>query len=235
MSAENNIISQIIRTTQLHPRVAILMSGKGSNADVVLANRNMYPNFEFNMVFADQPQSNAQKIAGKYGLGYHAIEFDKSVELRTAYFQRVSNLLRRQEIDFLIYAGFMRVASDFFVHEFPGVNMHPADLTIKGDDGKPKYRGMDALPMAISAGEGYVASTVYAVDIDVDCGFPIAVSKPYLTTQEDLLDIPALHERLKVEREHILYPQILSLLSQGRISVHDIPLSQVEVERLLQV
>ncbi len=233
MSTENDIISKIIRTTQQHPKVAILMSGKGSNADVILTNRNMYPNFEFNMVFTDQPQSNAQKIAEKYGLDYQTIEFDKSVRLRTAYFQRVSDLLRHKEIDFLVYAGFMRIASDFFVREFPGINMHPADLTIKGDNGKPKYRGMDALPMAISAGEGYVASTVYVVDVDVDCGFPIAVSKPYPTTQEDLLDIPALHERLKVEREHILYPQILSLLSQGRISIHDIPLSQVDVEGLL--
>lgn len=234
MATEDSIVSEVIRTTQQQPRVAILMSGRGSNAEAILTNRNKYQNLEFKTLFTDQSQSNARKIAEKYDLDYHAIEFDKSVESRSAYFQRVADFLRHKEVDFLIYAGFMRIASDFFVREFPGINMHPADLTIQGEGGKPKYRGIDALPMAISAGEDYVAATVHAVDVGVDCGSPIAISKHYPVTQEDLLDIAALHERLKVEREHILYPQILSLLSQGKISIQNIPLSQVEVERLLQ-
>lgn len=228
-----SIFNKVVRVTREEPKVSILMSGKGSNAEVILRNRDKYPNLQFTTIFTDQPGSNAIDIAKRYNLDYAALEFNKGQEDRNEYFQRVAQIFRNQTIDFAIYAGFMRIAPGRFVSEFPGINVHPSDLTIKNENGIPKYRGMDALLMSVREGEEYVASTAYVVEEAVDCGSPIAVSRYVPVTINDLDDIPGLHERLKHKGEHILFPQVLTLLSRGLISVDNTPLSSNEVERLL--
>lgn len=219
-----NLINRIFALYKQSPRIAILMSGKGSNADTLLNEAYRYPNLQFISICTDQKTSQAHVLSKKYGVEYFCLEGDVTSQvLREDYFHQLGNYLRSMDIDTLIYAGFMKISPSFFVNEFPGINVHPADLTIKNEHGKPKYVGMHAIHDAIQQGETYLASTAHVVDTEVDCGAAILVSK-HLSLEGRLVnDIPSVHEQLKVSCEHILFPTVLELMSKGLLSVDQVP------------
>jgi phosphoribosylglycinamide formyltransferase-1 len=142
-----------------------------------------------------------------------------------ALFRWLSSVLAESEIDLLLYAGFMRIAPSWFVERFPGINIHPADLTLM-DRGIPLYRGMQALDEAIEQKTVPIASSVHVVEADVDCGQVIAVSRDLAVTYSETVE--EVHGRLKREREHVLYPTVVSLLSRGLFSQLDLPARWVD-------
>ena len=123
----------------------------------------------------------------------------------------------------------MKIASAKFCESFPGVNVHPADLSMKAEDGIAKYRGMKALSL-MRTDVGYVSSTVHVVDIPFDSGSAIAVSEP---VWEGDLSAPdhEVHDMLQ-ERERIIYPRTLILLGRGVLLPSKIPYNHTEIEDL---
>ena len=224
--AQNHMLLERIRhTCQGTPRVAILMSGTGSNARRILEQRHRYPNFEFVAIATDRPLPHAYAMTLEFGLVHTLVVQWGSVHLKPKpFFDELTLHFRRMGIDFLIYAGFLRVTPKDFLTEFPGINIHPADLTILNDDGLPKYRGMNAVSSALNAGETYIASTIHVVEEAVDGGLVLAVSKHIPLLAEGVYDPHELQENLKHECEHTLYPQILALLSRGKITRDMLPL-----------
>lgn len=78
-------------------------------------------------------------------------------------------------MDYALLSGYMWYLTGNMISEFRTIqNVHPADLTIKKEDGKPKYVGDHAVHLAIKAGEKSTCSTIHIVTEDVDCG-PIVV------------------------------------------------------------
>lgn len=219
----NKLIERLITLYQGNPRVAILMSGKGSNAEAILKETNRYPNLKFVALCTDQTKSRALELSQAYQLEYFCLEGEvKTQENRHDYFMKLAEYLNAQSIDTLIYAGFMKISPAFFVKQFPGINVHPADLTICDSTGKPKYTGMNVIADAIRDNHSYIASSAHVVDSEVDCGQVIMVSNK-LVLQDDDKDIHGLHEKLKTHCEHRLYPFVLELLSQGRIRSNNLP------------
>jgi phosphoribosylglycinamide formyltransferase-1 len=216
------MIDQLLALFTQSPRIAILMSGQGSNAEAVLQNQKKYPNLQFITLCTDKKNSRAHELSQQYQLDYYCLE--KSVttpESRHEYFSTLTEYLHEQQIDALIYAGFMKIVPDFFLETFPGINVHPADLTIKDAVGKPKYIGMHAVKQAIEAGETYLASTAHVVSNEIDCGQPLMVSK-YLNISKTKSCTDA-HEQLKSHCEHLLLPRLLELMAQGKIMQEKLP------------
>ena len=208
-----------------HPRVAILMSGTGSNARKILEQRCLYPNLNVVAIGTDRPGFHSAHIARAFGLQWILVEQWGQIPFdREEFFKNLTYRLRALHVDFLIYAGFMKVSPKDFLNEFPGLNMHPADLTIVTQKGRPKYTGISAVSYAINAGESYIASTVHVVEETVDSGLIIAVSKHVPLVFQGLCDAHELQEKLKHAGEHTLYPQVLALLSRGKITQDMIPL-----------
>jgi folate-dependent phosphoribosylglycinamide formyltransferase PurN/NTP pyrophosphatase (non-canonical NTP hydrolase) len=221
---KSTLMERILELYKQSPRIALLMSGKGSNAEVILNNAQCYPNLNFVTICTDQKSSNASQLSKLYGLEYFCLEGNISGSSdRELYFKQLATYLHSLKIDTLIYAGFMKISPPFFVNEFPGINVHPADLTIKNIQNKPQYVGMHAIKNAVQDGETYLASTAHVVDTDVDCGSPIMISKPLSLTGRLTTDIGLLHEQLKVSCEHLLYPCVLELLSKGQLDVEKTP------------
>jgi folate-dependent phosphoribosylglycinamide formyltransferase PurN/NTP pyrophosphatase (non-canonical NTP hydrolase) len=217
-----SLLNQIIDIYGKNPRLAILMSGKGSNADVILSQAHRYSNLKFIAICSDNHKSNAYYLSQKYQLEYYANQASVTPFDRQAYFQELAAYLEKMEIDTLIYAGFMKISPTFFVKRFPGINVHPADLTLVGNDLKPKYLGMQAIANAVQH-ERYLASTAHIVDTEVDCGTPILVSK-HLSLEGRLINnMSLLHEQMKISCEHLLFPRVLELLSKGLISADQVP------------
>lgn len=117
----------------------------------------------------------------------------------------------------------MKIVPTFFLEMFPGINVHPSDLTITDNTGKPKYVGMNAIKDAVDNGEKYIASTAHVIATDVDCGKPMVVSRKFSLEGRNRQDLTTLHEQLKISCEHILYPRLLEMLSRGLLSAAEMP------------
>ena len=201
--------------------VAIFLSGKGSNALSILKNKHLYPNLIFKIIFTENPRSNGKEIAKKHNIKFkYSKWFGRSD--RDRYFKQVSCYLKTENIDLIVYAGFMKIVTKEFTDNFVGINIHPADLTILGVDDKPILTGMRALEHSLKY--GYICSTVHFVEADVDCGMPLAVSEYLMINKEKSLNTHELHERLKINQEHWLFPNILRIISDGSIMSYKLPI-----------
>ncbi len=199
------------------------MSGSGSNARTLLGNEQIRDLYDMSVVWTDNQHSNAAQLAGEFGLDVAVRHIDKFSDRadREAYFTKAQAELGRLGVQIVLYAGFMKIATPAFCEAMPGVNAHPADLTIVDPDTNvARYRGMRALPN-MRGDLGYVASTLHVVDTPVDTGSSIAVSSrvdclPAWSDEE-------CHAALKAH-EHQLYPTGLALLAGGTLAEGMLPL-----------
>lgn len=221
-----NIAQEVIELYPTRPSVAILMSGSGSNALAILRSPRVRDLYNINTLITDNGQSNAKSIAEENGLELienHVDSFRDRTH-RKEYFDGLSEILLGRGVQAAFYAGFMKISTPEFCESFPGVNVHPADLSIVGINGIAKYRGMNAMSQ-MRDDLGYVSSTVHVVDNPVDSGSAIALSgKVY--PKRDQLD-HELHAELKL-KEHYLYPKTLRLLGEGSVELELIPFVMVE-------
>lgn len=128
------------------------------------------------------------------------------------------------EVDLIFLAGYMRLLHSPLLKTFANkiINVHPADLTVKGDDGKPCYAGADAVYDALMAGETRTRSSVILIDEDVDTG-PILASGPWVPYNGDF---PVTFKRAahQQERQKALsdWPtcvKTLELIALGRLAI----------------
>jgi phosphoribosylglycinamide formyltransferase-1 len=164
--------------------------------------------------------SNATELGNQFNVPVVVHQERDSTKL----FAEISNTLQEFHIDLLIYAGFMKISPSWFVQRFPGINLHPADLTQVREDGTPKYTGMRAVQDAIADHVSSVSSTLHVVDTQADHGTPIAVSKPLELSGTGMENSSEVHERMKIHCEHIAYPHMLELLSKGEIIREKLPI-----------
>ena len=113
--------------------------------------------------------------------------------------------------DFIILAGFMRVLTPIFIAKFEGriLNIHPSLL--------PNYTGLNTHQRAIDAGEKWAGSTVHFATEELDAG-PMIMQGRVPIKREDTAERLAARV-LKIE--HQIYPEVLSLLSMGRLKYED--------------
>ena len=183
-------------------RTAIRMSGKGSNAIKILERfieqrDSDEVSFEPVLLFSDNPESNAAKIAEdfrkKHGLSLSLFvdpikEFYRQagcndlsdMTVRESYDKRHARMLNEFCVDFVAYAGYDWIATQPILRDFLTVNVHPGDLRVLDEDGRPKYRGLGWVPSAkaILNGENEVYTSVHMVIEKLDAGPIIAISDP---------------------------------------------------------
>src|SRR5687768_3164128 len=111
-------------------RIAILISGRGSNM-VALAGavqNGTIPNTEIAIVISDQPNAPGLAIAAERGIKALAIE--RAGRKREEHEREIISVLRKEQVDLICLAGYMRVLSPYFVDAFKGriVNIHPSLL-----------------------------------------------------------------------------------------------------------
>jgi phosphoribosylglycinamide formyltransferase 1 len=107
-------------------------------------------------------------------------------------------------------AGFMRIISPEFINTFRMriLNIHPALL--------PAFPGLHAQKQAVDYGVKVTGCTVHFVDEGVDTG-PIILQSPVSVLEGDSEE--TLSARI-LEQEHILYPQAIGLIAEGRIEIN---------------
>jgi formyltetrahydrofolate-dependent phosphoribosylglycinamide formyltransferase len=176
-------------------RVAILISGRGSNMRALVEQAK---NYEVVLVASNKPQAPGLEWARERGLDTWALD-SKGME-KEAYDRTLSAALEDHGAGTIALAGFMRILSPWFVEQWSGriVNIHPSLL--------PKYRGLDTHARAIAAGDSLAGCSVHLVTEELDAGEVLGqVSVPILKD-----DLPGTLEQRVLAAEHRLYPQVLN-------------------------
>jgi phosphoribosylglycinamide formyltransferase-1 len=193
-------------------RVAVLVSGSGTNLQVLLDDAAIRPHIA--LVLSDRPGIRALERATAAGIEAVVIEPGSG---REALSVAVADALTQRGIDLIVSAGYMRVLGSPVVDRWRDrwLNLHPALL--------PSFPGTHAVADALAAGVKVTGVTVHLVDAGVDTG-PIVLQEAIAIRPGD--DWDALEVRVH-EVEHRLLPRAVRALLQDRLVIHD---RSVEIE-----
>jgi phosphoribosylglycinamide formyltransferase-1 len=185
-------------------RLGILLSGRGSNFEAIARNvLNGALDCEIGFVFSNKPAAPGLALARSMGLQCDALEMHGTD--RAAYDTQVAALLKKNGVDVVCLAGYMRLLSGHFVSQFPQriLNIHPSLL--------PAFPGLDAQYQALVHGVKVTGCTVHFVDDGLDSG-PILLQAPVAVLDDDTVE--TLSRRILAE-EHRIYSEAIAWVARG--------------------
>ena len=185
--------------------VVILISGRGSNMEAILAAK--LP-IRVAAVISNRP--NAAGLATAKQLGIPTIAIDhKAFATRETFDAALGDAIATHTPHFVVLAGFMRVLGAAFIARFPNriLNIHPSLL--------PSFPGLHTHQRALEAGVKIHGATVHVVTPELDHG-PILAQAAVPVLPGDSED--ALAARV-LKQEHQIYPAVLKALADGRLRI----------------
>lgn len=190
-------------------RVAVLISGRGSNMEALVAAAGQ-PNYPaaIALVVSNRPEAPGLRFAARKGMPHVVIDHKAHAD-KAAFEAALDSALRGAGIDLVCLAGFMRLLSPAFVETWRDrvINIHPSLL--------PAFPGLHTHERALSAGVRLHGATVHFVRAETDQG-PIVAQGAVRVLPGD--DAGTLAARV-LEVEHRLYPLALRLVAGGRARV----------------
>jgi len=194
------------------PRVAILISGRGSNmmALVEAAGNPSYP-AEIALVISNQANATGLSRAKAAGIATALVEHAPFGSDRERFEGAMQEAIESRTADLICLAGFMRLLTPWFVKRWEGrmLNIHPALL--------PAFKGLDTHRRALCAGVKIHGATVHFVSAEMDSG-PIIAQGATVVRGDDTEQTLAARV---LEIEHRIYPMALGLLAAGRVQMVD--------------
>jgi len=96
----------------------------------------------------------------------------RDMSVRADFDRETAHELLALGIDLVVACGYLHILTKPLLDAFPDrvINIHDADLSIQGGDGRPRYRGLRSTREAILAGEPETRTTVHLVTSEVDVG-----------------------------------------------------------------
>ena len=177
--------------------IAIFISGTGSNLKNLI-NHSLKENskFKITLVISNNPKAKGLNYTKEFKIKKKIINYSniKNAE------KEILIELKKNKIDLICLAGFMKILSKNFIKNFKGkmINIHPSLL--------PKYRGLNTHQRAIDNKEKYSGCTVHYVNSKLDSG-KIILQKKVRILKNDTFK--RLSKRI-LKHEHILYPKALN-------------------------
>jgi phosphoribosylglycinamide formyltransferase 1 len=191
----------------MRKRVAVLISGRGSNLGALLAatRERSYP-AEIALVISNRADAVGLQRAKQAGIVTMVLDHATYIDRET--FERaLHEALEANQIAFVCLAGFMRLLTPWLVTRWQGrmLNVHPALL--------PAFKGLDTHARALAAGVKIHGATVHFVVPEMDSG-PIIAQGAVPVFDTDTTETLAARV---LEVEHQIYPLALRWLAEGRI------------------
>ena len=184
-------------------KIGVLLSGSGSNLqaiiDAIAAGRL---NAEIRVVISSRPDAYGLVRAKEAGIQTIALSKDVATEA-------IAAELVRAGCEYVVMAGYMRMVTDPILMAFPDrvLNLHPALL--------PSFKGAHAIQDAFEAGVKVTGVTVHFANAEYDKG-PIVAQRAVEVAEDDTLE--TLEEKIHAT-EHELYPYVLQLIAENRVTV----------------
>ena len=192
-------------------KLGVLGSGSGSNMQSIMdAIGAGTLDAEIKIVLSDVKDAYILERAAKGGIENAYLDCAPwKTKLEGEAEDRCISILKERGVDTVVLAGFMRIVKPKLLAAFPNrvLNIHPALL--------PAFPGVASWKQALDYGCKVAGVTVHFVDAGTDSG-PIIVQKAVPVLEDDTPE--TLHARIQVE-EHNAFPEALSLLAAGRLSV----------------
>lgn len=193
-------------------RVAVLISGRGSNLGALLlaARDPGYP-AAITLVLSNRPDAPGLALAAGTAAEAICIDHRPFGRNRAAHEAAIHLALTERGIELVCLAGYMRLLTPFLVEAWAGrmLNVHPSLL--------PAFPGLDTHARALAAGVKLHGCTVHLVTHEMDAG-PILAQAAVPVLPGD--DEPALAARV-LAQEHRLFPLALRLLAAGQDGASD--------------
>ncbi|WP_270297264.1 phosphoribosylglycinamide formyltransferase [Eggerthella sinensis] len=189
-------------------KIGVLLSGSGTNLQAIIDAAAQGLPVDIVKVISSRPDAYGIERARAAGIDVVALNRDVYADVEAAD-ARIVDELRAAGADYVVMAGYMRKVTPVMLDAFPDrvLNLHPALL--------PSFKGAHAIQEAFDAGVKVTGITVHFANEDYDKG-PIVAQRAVEVREDDTLD--TLEERIH-EAEHALYPEVLRLLAEGRVSV----------------
>lgn len=195
--------------TTAKKRVAILISGRGSNMrSLVEASRAPDCPYEVVVVISSRPDAAGLSWAKEQGIPALGLDH-KRYESRAHMEGQLQTVLSASRVDLVALAGFMRLMTPEFVAAWHNrmLNIHPSLL--------PSFKGLHTHERALEAGVRMAGCTVHLVRAEMDEG-PILGQAAVTVEDGDTPD--TLSERI-LRAEHKLYPAMLGAYAAGEITI----------------
>jgi len=189
--------------------LGILLSGRGSNFEAIAKNvaAGRIPEARIAVVISNREDAGGIETARRLGLT--ALVIPSKNRDRAEHDREVVAALRKNNVDLVCLAGYMRLLSPWFVQQFPRriLNIHPSLL--------PAFPGLEAQEQAVAYGVKVSGCTVHFVDEELDHG-AIVLQKavPVLDTDDE----HSLAARI-LEQEHIAYSEAINVVLQGKFEI----------------
>ena len=177
-------------------KTAVFISGNGSN----LKNLIKFSNFKKSPISVKLIISDNAKSKGlRYGKIYKIKKKVFNFENKSLAEKKILKELKKDKINLICLAGFMKILSKMFIKSFKGkiLNIHPSLL--------PKFKGLNTHLRAIKNKEIYSGCTVHFVNSKLDSGKIVLQKKVKIYKNET----PKSLAKKILFQEHKLYPKAI--------------------------
>ena len=182
-------------------RLGILLSGRGSNFEAIAANIDSGKlDAEIAVVISNRADARGLERARERGLNAVCLP-SKGLD-REVHDGLLVEELRRNQVELVCLAGYMRLLSAYFIREYRRriLNIHPSLL--------PAFAGLDAQHQALEHGVKIAGCTVHFVDEFLDAG-PIILQAAVPVLDDD--SIESLSARI-LREEHRIYSAAIRMV-----------------------
>ena len=181
-------------------KTAVFISGTGSNLKSLIKFSKLKKSpITIGIIITNNPKSKGLKYAKINKIKKKVFNLNS-----TLFEKKAINELKKNNINLICLAGFMKILSKNFIKKFNGkiLNIHPSLL--------PKYKGLNTHVKAIKNKDKYSGCTVHLVNSKLDSGRIINQKKVRINK----LDTPETLAKKILAQEHKLYPAaIMKLLN----------------------
>ena len=174
-------------------KTAIFISGTGSNLkNLIKFSKTKKSPISINLIISNTIQAKGLNFADQFNIKKKIYNF-KNFRIAE---KKILILLKKDKIQFVCLAGFMKILSKEFIKKFNNkiINIHPSLL--------PKYKGLKTHTRAIKNKEKFAGCTVHYVTSKLDSGKIILQKKIRIVAKDNSASLA----KRVLKQEHKLYP-----------------------------
>ena len=184
--------------------ISVFISGRGSNLlSLIKYSNKKKSKIKINLIISNNKFSKGLEFAKKNKIKNYIIDYSKQKQAEN----KILEYLRKNKIDLICLAGFMKILSSSFIKKFknPILNIHPSLL--------PRYKGLNTHRRAIENKDKFSGATVHFVTPKLDSG-KIILQKKVRILKSDTEKTLA-KKVLKIE--HKLYPAAIEKILKNLV------------------
>lgn len=196
-------------------KIAVLVSGGGTDLQSIIdaVEKGYINRCSIELVISNKDGVFAIDRANKHGIECHVVSRKEYGDKQS---DKILELLEEKNIDLVVLAGYLSILEGELLDKYSNriINIHPS--LIPAFCG-PKMYGLKVHEAAINKGVKFSGCTVHFVNNEVDGGAIIDQEIVPVLFEDDA---EALQKRI-LEKEHILLPRIIKLISENKVKIID--------------